>query len=141
MGDLNKSLTYYERATELAPKDPNQWRLLAIFSIKYELQVREIALPAARQAVLLNPKDPASLDVMAQVFTILDDPLSAQRFLVRSLQADPSYAPARLHLGFLHLMKGHNSDAYQQLSLAASLAPAGTPTEEQAKRLLQRFFP
>lgn len=141
LGDLSRALAYYQRAADLAPRDPLYWRLLAEFTVRYEIEVRQAGLPAARQAVILNPQDPASLDVIAQVYLLLEDPLSAQRFLQRALQADPGYAPARLHLGLLYLLQGETARAREQLTLARSLAPVDTYTGEHARRLLESHFP
>lgn len=141
LGEITSAQKYYQRAVDIAPDDPIYWRALAAFSVNYELEVREIGLPAARQAVVLSPEDPASLDVMGRVFTLLDDPLSARRFLLRALLNDPGYAPARLHLGLLYLIEGDTPAAQEQIALAHSLAPPGTPTSVQASRLLQRYFP
>jgi tetratricopeptide (TPR) repeat protein len=139
-GDLPTAQTYYERATQLAPTNPTYWRILAEFSIHYSNQIRQLALPAARQAVMLSPQDPASLDVMGQVLFNLGDYANAERFFLRSLQSDPNYAPAHLHLGMNSLMLGQEADAQEQLILADSLAP-GTAIADQAQRLLQRYFP
>jgi hypothetical protein len=89
----------------------------------------------------LNPKDPASLDTMAQVYILLGNPLIAQRFLNRALAANPGYAPARLHLGLVSLLHGNNSSARYQLQLARNLAPDGSAVEEQTRRLLLNVQP
>ncbi len=141
MGDLEKAQQYYERATQLEANDPNYWRLLAEFSLIYETQLHEVGLPAARQAVLLNPEDPANLDMMGQIFILLEDFHSAMRFLQRAIQADPDYAAAHLHYGFSNLLQENTSEAWQHLSLAASLAPNGSSIEEQANRMLEMYFP
>jgi tetratricopeptide (TPR) repeat protein len=78
---------------------------------------------------------------MAQIYTLLDDPLSAQRFLARALRADPNYAPARLHLGLIYLLEGDPTRAYHQLTLARSLAAPDSPAADQSERLLQQYFP
>ncbi|HEX6304606.1 MAG TPA: tetratricopeptide repeat protein [Anaerolineales bacterium] len=141
LGQITTAQKYYQAAVEMSPGDPLYWRALAAFSVNFELEVREVGLPAARQAVVLAPDDPASLDVMGRVFMLLDDPLSARRFLHRALLNDPGYAPARLHLGLLYLIEGDTPAAREQIALAHSLALPGTPTADQANRLLQRYFP
>jgi tetratricopeptide (TPR) repeat protein len=140
LGDLSSALASYQRAIDLAPHDSTYQRLLAEFSLKYTYHVREIALEAARQAVMMAPDDAATLDVMGQVLINLGDDLNAERFLDQAIQADPNYAPAHLHLGFLYLMRGDNPRATQELKLASELAP-GSPTADQSKRLLQSYFP
>lgn len=141
LGELDKAREHYQWAVELAPRDPQYWRSLANFSIKYEVEVRETGLPAARQAVLLDPEEPASLDAMAQVLTLLGDPASAERFLARALQFDPGYVPARIHLGLVHIFRDEPELARIQLDLARSLAPAGSAEAEHARRLLEIYFP
>jgi predicted Zn-dependent protease len=140
LGNTSAALTHYQRATQLAPDNPLYWRLLGEFAVQQEIQIRETALPAAREALLLTPDDPANLDLMGQVFFLLSDLYTAERFLWRAIQVDPGYPPARLHLGLVYLALGKTTDAYAQLSLATQLAP-DTPTSEQALRLLQRYFP
>ena len=141
LGQLSKAESYYRRAVDLAPRDPRYWRALARFSVNNQVEVRQTGLPAARQAVILSPEDASSLDVMGQVFTLLNDPLSAERFLHRALQHHPGYAPARLHLGFIYLIQGNSARAKEQLSLAHSLAQPSSAISIQASRLLQTYFP
>lgn len=141
MGDLNKAQYYYERAIELAPNGPHYWRLLADFSIQYKIQLRDTGLPAARQAVLLNPDDPASLDVMGEVFILLEDLSSAIRFLKKAILLDSNYAPAHLHLGFAYLLQGSVDLAWKHTSLAATHAEPDSTTAEQAQRMIDTYFP
>lgn len=140
-GDLVAAQTSYERAIEVAPRDPRYWRRLAEFTLKYEFRVQETGLPAARQALDLDPEDPASLDVIAQVSLLLGDALSAEDYLEQALQSDPSHAPAHLHLAVLYLESGETYLAYQHLTQAQSLALPGSATADHARRLLEQLFP
>lgn len=141
MGDLEKAQGYYERATELSPNDPHFWRQLAGFSIKYETQLREIGLPAARKAILLNPEDPASLDTMGEIFILLQDLYSGIRFLERAIAAQPDYAPAHLHLGFAYLLIGNDDLARKYLTYASTFATQDSVTAQHARRMLDSSFP
>lgn len=141
LSDLNKAQLYYERATELDPNDPHYWRLLADFSIQYKLKLRDVGLPAARQAILLNPNDPASLDVMGEVFILLEDLSSAMRFLKKAIMIDPNYAPAHLHLSFAYLLQESGDLAWKHLWLAATFAEPDSATAEQAQRMIDTYFP
>lgn len=140
-GKLQKAEAHYQKAVQLASRDPQYWNELADFSIAYDYQVRTLGLNAARQALLLNPDDAASLDVMAQVLSILGDPLSALRFLDRAIRIDAAYAPAHLHLGVIYLLRGESQKAYRQLSLAKELAKPESATAEHARRLLAQITP
>jgi tetratricopeptide (TPR) repeat protein len=139
-GNVSEALVYYQKAASLAPKDPTYWRALAAFTLQYKFQVREVGLPAARQSVILLPEDPRSLDVLGQVFYALEDLDSALRFLKQALEHQAEYAPSHLHLGRVYLLKGDASLARRHLQQASLLAP-GSPTADQAERLLAQYFP
>lgn len=139
-GDLEHAQEQYERAIELLPGDPTYWRLLAEFSLHYQLQVRQIALPAARRAVILSSDDPLPLDVLGQVLVILGDNLNAERYLRRALEVDKEYAPAHLHLGIVYMNRGENDRARAHFDLAKHVA-SNSWTYEQAQRLISYYFP
>lgn len=139
-GDLSSAIDLYQRAIQTNPRDIAYWKLLAAISIQYRVQVEDLGLPAARQAVILSPEDPQALDLMGQALYFTNDLANAERFLIRSLTADPTYALARLHLAQVYIVKGESQIARQQLDLAQTQAP-GTPVGEQAQRLINRFFP
>ncbi len=139
-GDLSAAQSYFQKAVEINPRDSTVHQALAELSIRYHIDIRTIALPAARQAVLLSPHDAAALDVLGQVLFRLGDPINAERFLHRSLSEDPTYAPAFLHLGILYIEQRFVQLAYDNLIQAALLAP-GTQTEAHAHRLLKDLAP
>jgi tetratricopeptide (TPR) repeat protein len=140
MGNLAEAQVAYQKAIGLAPNDPSYQRQMAAFSLKYEYQLHQLALPAARQAVNLSPNDAATLDLMGQVLFKLNDLTDSGRFFERALQANSQYAPAHLHLGLLLLYQSDPQRAYQELTLARALDPNGQ-TAEQSERLLQTYFP
>lgn len=139
-GDLSGALQAYQRAATLAPRDPDYWRLLADFSARHEYQVREIGLPAARQAVALNPDDPASLDTLGQVLLLLQDLTSAERAFQRALDVDANFIPAHVHLGLAFILRGERLQAYRKWEQVLQADPT-SPAAEQARRLLKNYFP
>ena len=114
--------------------------MMAQFCVDNELQIREIGLPAARQAVDLAPEDAANLDILGQVMSALQDEISAERFLQQAIDKDLDFAPARLHLAQLYLRQGRLDWARYHLALAAR--PVGQASEANmlAQRLLARYF-
>ncbi len=140
LGDLNAAQEAYQKAIDLSPNDPTFLNFLVGFSLKYEYRIEEIALPVARQAVILAPDDPEVLDSMAQVFIKLNDQINAERFINRALEKDPNFAPAYLHMGQVYLLQGNLSGAQAQLNQVTKLAP-GSPAADQAQRLLRAYFP
>jgi tetratricopeptide (TPR) repeat protein len=139
-GDLQNALLAYQKAVELDPENPVFYRILAGFALSHQIQVRELALPAARQAVILNPQDPAALDLLGQSFYLLGDYTSADRFIHQALELNPDFPPAHLHLGMNDLLQGKMDEAYQSLLKTLLLAP-GSSSADKAQRLLERFFP
>jgi Flp pilus assembly protein TadD len=139
-GNPEAAVRAYEQAISLAPEDTTYLRLMALFSLKYGYRIGDIALPAARQAILKAPSKAENQDLMAQVLMNQNDLVNAQRFLSQALQIDPGYAEAHLHLGLLYLLQDDKQAARQQLELVASLAPE-TPTAGEAQRLLKSSFP
>jgi len=139
-GDLPAAQAAYEQAIALAPQDAAYRIALARFALEQQIQVRTLALPAARQAVILAPSDPGALDVMGHTLTLLGDLLNAERFFLRALQSDPNYAPAHLHLGAAYLFMGESAKARYHLGLANALDPGG-PSARDAQRLLAYYFP
>ncbi len=139
-GDLPAAETRYEDAIQLAPMDPLFYCLLAEFALEQQIQIRELALPAARQAIDLDPGNARALDVMAQVMFALQDYHSAERFSLKALQADPGYAQAYLHLGTVYIYLQQPDLAQQWLSQAESVG-VNTWVAAQAQRLLEYYYP
>lgn len=139
-GDLEAAYLAYLQAIRLASTDPGYYNFLVGFSLTYDYHVREIALPASRQALLLSPNDPASLDTMGQVLLQLGDLVNAERFFTRAIESDSHHASAHLHLGMLYLVLNQGEQAYHSLSQAVSLAPH-TAAGKQAQQLLHNAVP
>jgi len=139
MGDLTAAREAFEQATVIAPQVSFFWQALAQFSWQYSYDIRGLGLPAARQAVLLSPDDPAALDAMGWTLAHLGDGASAERFLQQALQNDAMYAPANLHLGQVFLQQQNSGEAYFYLKIAAGLDENGS-VGDTARRLLLRYF-
>ncbi len=139
-GDLPAARSAFENAIRLAPQDALFSRLLAQFALDNQIQIRELALPAARQAIMLDPDDSVSLDLMAQVMLALLDYPSAERFSIRAVQADPQYAPAYLHLGTAYLNQGKSDLARLWLAQAQTVDPDSW-VAAQASRMIHYYFP
>jgi len=139
-GDLVKSLAYYKQAVALDPQGAAYWRSLAAFCARYQVEVTETGLPAARHLIELAPKNWQSQDVMGQVAQAAGDPLSAEKYYLGALELAPEQAAPHFHLGVLYLLMGRAQPAYDNLAKARKLDPDG-PYGWQAGRLLERYFP
>ncbi|MBE0699337.1 MAG: tetratricopeptide repeat protein, partial [Anaerolineaceae bacterium] len=138
-GDLLVALVHFQKATTLDPQNSLYWQYLARFAVDYSVNVSSIGLPAARQAVVLAPNDPAALDVMGWTMVSLSDYATAERFLQQAVNRDATYPLALLHLGQLYLQEQNLDRAYSYLKRASLLAGDDT-TGMVAKRLLLRYF-
>jgi len=140
LGDLPPALNAYRRATELAPEIATYWRFLAVFCSQYGVQVEEVGLPAAREAVSLSPDDPQTLDALGWVFLALGRPEEARYHFTQALEIAPEFALANLHLGIAALQLNDRAAAFHHLSRARDLDANG-PLGEQAQMLLNQYFP
>jgi tetratricopeptide (TPR) repeat protein len=138
-GDLPVALEHFQKATALAPQNSLYWQALAKFAVDYSVNVSTIGLPAARQAIVLAPDDPAALDVMGWTMVSLSDYATAERFLQQAVNRDATYTLALLHLGQLYLQEQNLDRAYPYLKRASLLAGEDT-VGLVAKRLLLRYF-
>lgn len=140
LGDLYAALQYYQKATTLAPANPDAWLALGDFSVIHQLQPREIGLAAARQALILTSDSAPALDLMGRVMQVLEDGDSAERFLQQAIEKDPAFAAARLHLAQLYLQQNRMDQAFTNLTEALKIARIDRETEMLVKRLLARYF-
>ena len=141
MGNLPAAEHHYQLAANMNPGNPTYWNSLANYYIKYEVEIKGKAAEAARKAVLLNPEDPVSLDILAQIYLLQDHPSIAQRFLNRALSADGEYAPAHLHTGLANIVFGERLIAYQHFKMALEYSRPSSVIYDQAKRLLETYYP
>ncbi len=141
MKDNRTALEHYQQAVELAPHDSEGWFVLARFCVANYLELRSVGLPAARQALLLEPDNASYLDLAGWALIELEDPLSAERFLQHALRVDNSLADAHLHLGQVYLQMGETQLAYQHLSQALQLSSTQEEVHRLAERLIARYFP
>lgn len=135
-GDLIRALESYQSATALAPEDPNYWRLLAIFCAQNNANIKDIGVPAARQAVILTDDgDANSLDVLGWLLILDASYDGAERMLKRALELDAQNASIHLHLGMLYMQTNNRASAYDHLIHARDLG------NSDAEAILEQYFP
>jgi tetratricopeptide (TPR) repeat protein len=139
-GDLVTALKYYQRAVELSPNEANSWRALAIFSLRNNVDLTGIGLPASLKLVELAKSDWRSNDIAGQIMLELGQSTPAEVLLKKAIELDPTQAAPSLHLGLLYLQTGNRAAAYSYLNQAKIFDPDG-PYGWQAKRLLEQYFP
>jgi tetratricopeptide (TPR) repeat protein len=135
LGDLIRALEAYQKATSFASEDPSYWRLLAIFCAQNNVNVRDVGVPAAQKAVVLDGDDATSLDVLGWLLTLDARYEEAERMLVRALELDPQNGSAHVHLGMLYLQLEDRTSAYDHLVQARDLG------NKEAEMILSQYFP
>lgn len=100
-GNADKALQAFIKTTKIAPGNSYYWINLARFCGEYKVEIQEIGLPAARQALLIDEKNWEALDSLGWLFLILEDYTSAERFFTSAYKEAPESALVNLHLGQL----------------------------------------
>ncbi|MCJ7568220.1 MAG: tetratricopeptide repeat protein [Anaerolineales bacterium] len=121
LGDFVTASAAYRQAAALDPKNPAFWLLLARFSNQYEVEIRSLALPAARNAVALNTGETPPLAELAYSYLLLGNNILAERFLWRAVELDPYNAQSQYYLGLLFDSRGDRNGAWAAMQLASSL--------------------
>jgi len=124
-GEIPNALQAYRAAAEIDPQDPTFWLLLAQISLQYEYEVSEIALPAARNALALNPNHAPALDALGYSYYLLGDMIFAEKYIHRAIELDPSSAVAQYHLGLLKYQQNESEAAVAAFTRAQELDLVG----------------
>jgi len=140
LGKLSDAEKMYLSAIAQSGQEVEYYHLLAKFCVEFHYKVREVGLPAARQALWLGGETPASLDTLGLVLFDLNDEFNAERLLLRALDDDPSYTLAHLHLGMVYLYQEENIRAHHHLKQALAFA-SDPAVVDHAQHLLSYFIP
>lgn len=135
LGDLIMALQAYQTATDLVPGDPAYWRMLAIFCGQNSINIRDVGIPAAQRAVVLDSADATNVEILGWLL-LLDKRLEeSERQLLHALELDPGNALAHLHLGMLYLEKNDRALAQSHFITARDLG------NSDAQIILNQYFP
>ncbi len=140
MGEIELAKSAYILAAEIGIDDPVFWALLAGFSLKHELEVDTLGIPAARNAVVLNGGNSGDLAALGYAHLLDDNFILAERMLHDAITEGPSNASAHYYLGLLKNLQGNPHGAIQSLKQAIRLDPEGR-YGDLAKRTLEKLAP
>lgn len=140
-GDFDEAYEYFRRAIEAEPDNAQWLKELIAFCLQNSYEVRTIAMPAARKYLKLDHESSESLAMMGRVMLELQDTISAERYLLRSLEKDGTNTAAHLYLGQTYLMEAQQAQAYDQLMIAQTQSSAQPEAARLAQRLLEQYFP
>jgi Tfp pilus assembly protein PilF len=140
MGESEPALAALQNATALAPDNARYWSLLALFCANQESHVLDIGLPAARNAVLLAPRDAQALHSLGWSLSQAGRLSEAEPILMEATLADPASAAPHLHLAQTYLRQGDQKSALVELQLAFQV-DSGGPVGQLAWELLNQYSP
>jgi len=142
-GMVENGFDTLQELTGQSPEKEETWMMLARLSIENNLKVEEIGLPAARQAVLLDPKSPAATLLLGRAYLLAENALLAERFFAKTIQLDPQMAAPHLYLAIIYLNQENRQPAKPHLIEALSLAEANgdQAIADQAEKFLNLYFP
>ena len=125
---------------DLAPDEPDYWRLLAIFCVENSVQVEDIGLPAAQKALSLAPDNPFVLDTLGFAYLSSGRFTNAEQTLKQAIELMPDNYSAHIHLAMTYLALGDQTAAYNSLTYVRD-ADTSRVYADLAIQLLQRYFP
>ena len=135
LGDMIRALEAYQYAALLASEDANYWRLLAQFCGQNNINVKDVGIPAAQRAVVINANDSDLQDLLGWLLLLDARYPEGERHLVRALELDSQNASAHFHLGMLYLQLEDRDAAQAQLVNARDLG------NTDAQAVLNQYFP
>ena len=130
-----------DRYRKILSIDPNN--AIALNNLAYDLAIRERkpaeALPLARRAQALAPRDGTVLDTVGWIEYLLGHTAEAARLLVQAARAAPGNPEVRLHNAFALASQGARAAAQSELAEALKLNPAfeKRPDVQELKSKLQ----
>jgi tetratricopeptide (TPR) repeat protein len=125
VGEVDQALMAYRSAAELVPDNPDFWLLLAQYALSREIEIETLALPAARNAVALKPRNAEGLAALGYGYYMLGNFTMSERLLDKSVRIDSSLALTQYYLGLHRLAQGDVTRARAALELAMMLDPDG----------------
>ncbi len=125
------------------PENPVIWRMLARLSIENGVQVSQVGLPAARQAVVLEPDSAEAALLLGRAYMLTNNTLLAERFFAQAAEQQPALAAPHFYLGMLYLNQEMLQPAQGQFRQALALAEASgeAAIAAQARQILGQYFP
>ncbi len=137
-GELSAAETWYAQAVQVVPDSEEAWLERAAFYIGNQIRIGSDGIASAREALARAPSDPRALDLLGLAWYLEGDLPLAERMFWRAVSANPTYAPAFLHLGLLAELRGDREAARAYYEAALSLA-RGEPLGDQAQAALIRL--
>jgi Flp pilus assembly protein TadD len=125
----------YQAATALVPENAEYWRMLAGFCAQNNVNIKDVGVPAAQQAAILDAENSNSVGLLGWLLLLDARYEESQRMLLRAIELDPTNALAHLHLGTLYLELNDRALAQSYFVTARDLG------NSDAQAILNQYFP
>jgi tetratricopeptide (TPR) repeat protein len=133
IGDFSAATQAYLASTELASRDGQFWQLLARFSLDHDIDIRNLGLPAARNAVSVDPDNASAYELLGTIQLELEDYTHSLRSFRTSLMLDPLSPRGQYLFGVLMLASGDREAADAAFLAAATLDKSGRYSDRAAE--------
>lgn len=138
-GDIPAGYAIMQSVVDAFSDQAQAWVALADFCAAYGMEVSAVGLPAARQALLMEPDDPRALTAMGHVLFALSDVNSAQRYYERALAIEPDSAALHYALARVWVQKQQPARARYHLQQALTLLPPNAALVTSIERVLENL--
>lgn len=132
-GEYDAAMGRYRQILELQPAN-----IIALNNLAYSLAVRSHqparALPLAKRAAALAPRNGSVLDTLGWVEHLLGNHEVAADVFREAVRASPADAEIRLHAAVVYAAAGRDEEAKKELEEALKLDP-GLEAREEVERL------
>ncbi len=128
-----EAIDHFEKAKKQKPEDL-QIRFNLLSALVMIRDAEHVDLEA-RGILALRPRDPETINKVANAFLKIEDDDSARNLLERILEVDPSYAPALLSLSRMFYHQGNFIEARHYLDRTMEASPRNASATELLKRL------
>jgi Flp pilus assembly protein TadD len=138
-GNLAAAESALQEAVNAHPQSAAAWLALAEYYIRNEIRVEQSGIPAARQAVLLDPLDPDALELLGRAYFLQGDFSIAGALFRKALDLSPLSSSLHANLGLTLEQEGDLAGARRELGAAIQLDP-NSPAGRQAQTALDRII-
>jgi tetratricopeptide (TPR) repeat protein len=114
-GELDKALSYFNRAHELNPKNPKY--LAGMAAVLVEQKKYEEGLALYKKAARLRPSDAVYQAHLGRTYALMERPKEAEERLLKALEMDESFHSAHMLLAILYKETGRERKARERYIL------------------------
>ncbi|MBL0329366.1 MAG: tetratricopeptide repeat protein [Bacteroidetes bacterium] len=133
LGDLSSAFSFYSRAIDLSPKNPEFRNKLA--GVMMAMERYDAAISVLNYVVIENPNYTPALNNLGYANLLKGNVLKAEELYNRARKLDPDYESLLMNIAGLKIYQKKYKEAEEQLNTILKK----NPKNEQAKRVLSQL--